>query len=336
MKYLLFALFTTTIASSIATEIISSNHHPITTTNQRYTIYEGCGKSSKTCLGIPENCVPQRSCHAVTTLTLVDEKYIFEMQTGYNYPHFIATALSWDDQMGDDAVMECVRENGTIQMYASWTTVRPYNATRIPPDHLRLLNSSRIDGTIYCKIEHEPVIRVRGRTFDLTNGKHYLLLAAGHGLRNDSISFHNIGKAASNEVIDLRVKEEFPGASRLFIRLHGALMVIAWMGSGSVGILLARHFKETWEQWLVWHKMCSFTTWLLTIAGFIIIFLEVRGWSQVENPHAVLGVITTFICFLQPISALIQQEMTDKETRFFYWFHKISGEMSHIFASEYE
>jgi hypothetical protein len=47
-------------------------------------------------------------------------------------------------------------------------------------------------------------------------------------------------------------------------------------------------------------------TWGLTIAGFVVIWVEIRGWSMVDNPHAILGTITTVICFFQPIAAFFR------------------------------
>lgn len=40
-------------------------------------------------------------------------------------PAYVAVALSTDDKMGDDSVMECVPEAGQIRAYTSWTLPRP-------------------------------------------------------------------------------------------------------------------------------------------------------------------------------------------------------------------
>lgn len=43
----------------------------------------------------------------------------------------MAVALSMDDKMGDDSVMECVPEQGTVKAYTSWTSGMPnYGASR--------------------------------------------------------------------------------------------------------------------------------------------------------------------------------------------------------------
>lgn len=88
-------------------------------------IYEGCGET-KTCFGFPDGCVGTKSCRTVATSTVRGESYEFEIKSspGEN-PSYVAVALSTDDKMGDDSVMECVPEAGNIRAYTSWTLPRP-------------------------------------------------------------------------------------------------------------------------------------------------------------------------------------------------------------------
>lgn len=335
---------------------ISSTRRPITTgspsafvpkvlppqAKQRDSMYEGCG-TTKTCFGFPSGCVDNGNCNAMTAVTVEGEKYSFEMKSGAANIAYIATALSMDDRMGEDAVMECVPENGVIRTYASWTTARPYNAIRYATNYLRLVDSSFIDGVIYCKVERDAVTEVEGHTFDLINQKYHLLLATGDNLREGSIGYHSSNRAAAAEAIRLSQVGTLAGRSVLLLRLHGAFMVVAWIGTASVGILLARYFKQTWvgsqmcgkDQWFAWHRICMVITWMLTIAGFIIIFVEIRGWSSVDNPHAILGVITTVICFFQPIGAAFRPAPNSKNRPFFNWAHWLGGNLAHILASEW-
>ena len=56
--------------------------------------------------------------------------------------------------------------------------------------------------------------------------------------------------------------------------------------------------------------MMMVITWLLTMAGFVLIFAEL-GWKWTaipisENPHPLLGCVTTGLCFIQPIMALFR------------------------------
>ena len=112
-------------------------------------------------------------------------------------------------------------------------------------------------------------------------------------------------------------------SSKIALRLHGAFMIFAWIGSASLGMLVARYFKQTWTStqcckkdiWFVVHRTLMVLTWLLTMAGFLLIFYQ-SGWVWIYrpdesfdkngNPHPILGCVTTVLCFVQPFMALLR------------------------------
>lgn len=54
------------------------------------------------------------------------ERFEFELKSSpSDNAAYVAVALSDDDKMGDDSVMECVPEAGQIRAYTSWTLPRP-------------------------------------------------------------------------------------------------------------------------------------------------------------------------------------------------------------------
>lgn len=55
-----------------------------------------------------------------------------------------------------------------------------------------------------------------------------------------------MGYEASAEPRSLADVSAIQAASKLFLRLHGAFMLAAWIGTASVGMLLARYFRQTW------------------------------------------------------------------------------------------
>lgn len=290
-----------------------------------------------------------KSCRAIAVIHVQGEKYQFEMKTGFSSddkkPAYIALGLSSDRKMGEDSVMECVPENGIVRAYTSYTSISPYSSSRsdISQSIINLLESSYNDGTIYCKVERNPVSTIRGTTFDLINDEYYLLLATGEGLKENSVGYHSIDKLSSGKKQYLSETAEFKGASVLLLRLHGAFMIVAWIGTASLGILFARYFKQTWvgsqmcgkDQWFVWHRVFMVLTWLLTMSAFVIIFVEIGGWSNVDNPHAILGLVTTIVCFLQPIGALFRPGPNDKNRPLFNWGHWFGGNLAHILSSSF-
>lgn len=86
---------------------------------------------------------------------------------------------------GGDSVMECVREDstGSIKAYNSWNVPNDKANKRVGVDGIHLLNSSSVDGSIYCKFTRDPVHRVEGQQFDLNKEQYFLLLAAGSSLK---------------------------------------------------------------------------------------------------------------------------------------------------------
>ena len=69
----------------------------------------------------------------------------------------------------------------------------------------------------------------------------------------------------------------FAAASDLLIRLHGALMLASWIGTASVGMLLARYYRQTWVNSQLFGKDQWFAVrfdFLLFHLNFIVIFLS--------------------------------------------------------------
>lgn len=74
-------------------------------------------------------------------------------------------------------------------------------------------------------------------------------------------------------------------------------------------------------------------TWALTTAGFVLIFVELKAWSM--TPHAYLGVVTTILCFIQPIGAYFRPHPGTPKRPIFNWLHWLGGNCAHILASKF-
>jgi hypothetical protein len=108
-------------------------------------VYEGC-HNVKDCVGLPSaNCIQDKSCSALVTLTLKKEWHftrdgrvlnsgelspdtlnifspVFEFELwAINSPanSFVAVGFSADNLMGDDSVIECSVFNGRVDVYLS-------------------------------------------------------------------------------------------------------------------------------------------------------------------------------------------------------------------------
>lgn len=179
---------------------------------------------------------------------------------------------------------------------------------------------------------------VDGNTFDLVNEKYYLLLASGTTLRTGSVGFHDINYEPSAASLKLTEVSEVTGRSRTWYKIHGCLMVIAWIGTSTVGIIVARYFKKTWvgsqkfgkDLWFVAHQFCMGTTVVLSIIAFTIIFIDVGEY--LTNYHSLLGTVTFAFCLMQPIAGILRPHPSHKYRKYFNIAHFTFGNVTHLMA----
>lgn len=150
-------------------------------------IYQGCD-DTKLCFGVPQNCIPNGNCKAIVAVFVAGDIYTFEIQ-GTDNPQYVAAGLSMDNKMGDDSAVECVRnDNGRITIHTSWTypKAEPYvRRSDSPQDIVQLLESSNIEGKLYCKFRRDTVSVVRGQTFDLANNRYFMMALAGNSMKGE-------------------------------------------------------------------------------------------------------------------------------------------------------
>lgn len=80
---------------------------------------------------MPRGCEASRNCHTVVAFTYVSPNYRLQMITTFGQAYF-AVALSIDQLMGDDSVVECVREDNSVNMYTSFTRTDRSGTNRQP------------------------------------------------------------------------------------------------------------------------------------------------------------------------------------------------------------
>lgn len=88
-----------------------------------------------------------------------------------------------------------------------------------------------------------------------------------HLFPENGAGYHDLGRNPSAQAINLAVVQELTSSSNILIRVHGAFMIAAWIGTTSLGILIARYFKQTW----VGSQICGKDIWF---AVSFIIFLQ--------------------------------------------------------------
>lgn len=86
----------------------------------------------------------------------------------------------------------------------------------------------------------------------------------------NGVGFHDLVFTASGEKRFLSDVRSLKTADKLLVRLHGAFMIAAWIGTASIGIVLARYFKQTWVE----SSLCAKDLWFAVSNLLFILVLD--------------------------------------------------------------
>ena len=267
--------------------------------------------------------------------------YVFEMKGLSN--GYISLGLSRDARMGEDLTTSClIQGNGQVDIVSGYN--KGYSGNKNIPrkdkkDGIeeRMKNSVR-DGWISCSWKRRREVTVEGQDWNLGREKFHIMLAQGTVTEGRLVKHR--AKVISGDSRGLGEPGLVQAKSKLFIILHGSFMIGAWVCAASLGIMIARYYKQTWtstrccnlDQWFVWHRTLMMLVWCLTIAAFVLILLEIKGVSKTlnTNPHALIGFITVGLCFLQPFLALVRPAPSARYRGIFNWVHWLIGNCAQI------
>lgn len=321
----------------------------LTLTDPLDEIYNGCdendsnGADKKGCIGYPESCTTSKKCIAVAT---------WHYKNGYHFnmkgksSGYLALGLSLDDSMGDDLTTNCIynERNGQVDIQTGYNVGKSKNDPILGPSNvtgiLRGGQKRYEDGWISCSWTRTDMVTIKGKVWNLDSDKYHILLATG-AMTDGKVGYHFSTKTLAGEAKGLGEVGIVANKSRLLILLHGSFMIAAWVCSASLGIMIARYYKQTWtnsrccglDQWFILHRSLMILTWALTIAGFALIFWHKGAWTDIPytvNPHAILGCVTTGLCFMQPLLALLRCSPNHRKRGWFNWIHWFIGNAAQI------
>uniref|UniRef100_A0A4W5KRX3 Zgc:163022 n=1 Tax=Hucho hucho TaxID=62062 RepID=A0A4W5KRX3_9TELE len=273
----------------------NSKSIPITSTTSFLSNFStGCG-STKVCFSHPLNCDPVVSpdCYFMSALTSPGDTAVQLEMTGPS-DGYIAIGFSDDQRMGNYDIYICGRgSGGLIQLQHAFSTGRK------TPEILPLGNVSDVESSVNNSIISCSFTTMNPISTQRSGGSsslYYLMIVHGP---SDNVDI------SSPQVV---TSEKEPP----IIKAHGSLMLIAWMTTGSLGMIIARYLKGVAkgkhyfgkDVWFLAHVSLMSLTVAATIIAFILAFSEVGGWSG--GAHPVLGCIVRILAFFQPIAAMFR------------------------------
>lgn len=72
-----------------------------------------------------------------------------------------------------------------------------------------------------------------------------------------NVGYHDLAFTSTAEASALSEIKSLKTSSKLLLRLHGSFMIVAWIGAASIGIVIARYYRQTW----VGGSCCSKDVW---------------------------------------------------------------------------
>ncbi|GCB74185.1 hypothetical protein scyTo_0003272 [Scyliorhinus torazame] len=287
---------------------------------------DGCG-STKFCFSNPAQCDPARdeNCFFMSSTPLDNRGLQFEMSgraTGY-----ISIGFSDDRLMGNDDIYICGMDtSGNIQVQRAYSTGRVLPRT-VPLGEVNNIQVSDVNGIIQCSFNTRNNISTAQRA---ANEMYYLFFAYGSSA-NGQINQHIEIPFISVEKVNVGIIQLASGNRRksTLIKTHAALLLIAWMTTGSIGMIFAKFFKNIGGSkkilgkniWFQLHLLLMVLTVAATVIGFVLAFVHVRGWSHNKGSHPVLGCIVMGLALIQPTVAICRPSPDNKRRFIFNWFH---------------
>ncbi|XP_074478137.1 putative ferric-chelate reductase 1 isoform X1 [Sebastes fasciatus] len=288
-----------------------------------------CGVT-KLCFSQPSNCDPTANadCYFMSAMMLspTDAAIRYEM-TGPS-DGYISFGFSDDQMMGNDDIYICgVGSDGLARLQHALSTGRTAPQA-VPLGNVSDIRASVQDGGISCSFISMNIISPQ-RTSGI-NKTYHIMFAHGPST-NGRILFHT-GTFISTDKVDI----SRPGLIRKagwphIIKAHGALMLIAWMTTGSLGMMVARYLKGVTKRqnrggkdvWFQVHVAVMSVTVAATVIAFILSFSYVQAWSG--GAHPVLGCLVMILSFLQLILALLRCGPQHPRRFLFNWSHALNG-----------
>ncbi|XP_076462763.1 putative ferric-chelate reductase 1 isoform X2 [Babylonia areolata] len=258
---------------------------------------------------------------------------------------YFAFGLSNDQEMGDDSVNYCI--NAANGVYSSYNDGKSNVQLTNSQDGVSSITVSFDSGVLTCSFTRTTAGGANGRLFALD--KPYTILwaegpgsAAGAGRHEQIPISSSMAVSLQDFTADITGGVDFP-----LVKAHGSMMIAAWICFASIGIVLARYFKDVWKNqtWLdqkIWfqvHRTCMVLCLLATVAAFIIIFVEAEGYSDIDDQaegikkaHPILGIIVTVLTITNPIMALFRPHPGTKNRPIFNWLHWAVGTVGYTLA----
>ncbi|XP_028666972.2 putative ferric-chelate reductase 1 [Erpetoichthys calabaricus] len=325
---------TSTTSTTTTTSTTSTTTQQGSFTKNSFNISSsGCGVT-KTCFSSPASCDPSTSssCNFMSSAATQDgiQFEIYGQTNGY-----VAVGFSDDQKMGSDDIYSCALNNGAVNVQHVYSIGQSLSSP-LSSVNVSTIAASYSGGVMKCSFITKNAISTQQRSSTNT----YFIFLANGPTSNGNMQFHPSIPIISPSKIDLLGFQVASGSviQDPLIKAHGALMLIAWMTTGSIGMIIARYFKHVGKGkkiggkdiWFQVHIFLMIMTISSTIIAFILAFVSAQSWSG--GAHPVLGCIVMGLALIQPFGAIFRCAPTDERRPIFNYLHAVNAVIMKVLA----
>ncbi|XP_061177108.1 putative ferric-chelate reductase 1 [Saccostrea echinata] len=310
--------------------------------------------SPDTACGVSKGCFKSYECasgdctYLVTWYRSGDQMKFEYTSTITASSKYLCLGFSDDDEMGEDSTMACKYVSGSVSVEGGFNVDETYTVLSNPLEKISNVVTSATGSIFKCSFDRQ-INSTNPKIFDL-NTKWYLLIAEGfirdgmmqeHYFEHTPHSEHTVDMFGFEVITGKRLKEPI-------VKIHGFIMVLAWMVFSSIGLIIARYFKSEWSErvilgqkvWFQVHRACMVLVLLLTVISFFIIILSAGKYrdnleasdKDYLNSHPILGIVILILTCINPIMSFFRCSPDDDRRKYFNWAHFIVGVSAHILA----
>ncbi|XP_052242233.1 putative ferric-chelate reductase 1 isoform X2 [Dreissena polymorpha] len=264
---------------------------------------------------------------------------------------YVALGFSDDLRMGDDSVVACVPGDPTNPVQSWYTQDTDLESLSPLNTGLSAAIVTHANGVLACNFTRQ--IKDANAHFFNLNNEYLIMVVVGqmktkHGVTQ--LDKHYMIPHTSDVKVDFTstsIYKQYKLSSPL-VKLHGSMMTLAWLVCCSIGIVIARYQKDllpdkklfSTKYWFQLHRGSMICVMIFGTVGFISIFVELKGYSQLTPPpskgataaHPVLGIIVTAIMFINPTMSMFRPDPDHKFRFVFNWAHLGVGVTGHVLA----
>uniref|UniRef100_K7G745 Putative ferric-chelate reductase 1 n=1 Tax=Pelodiscus sinensis TaxID=13735 RepID=K7G745_PELSI len=298
---------------------------------------EGCG-TQKFCFSSPPGCnLNDPNCYFMSSEAQGGDAFKFEM-SGLS-DGYVAIGFSDDTEMGNDDIYICGKNaTGQIEVQHAFSTGQTA-PNILPLGDVQITMTSFNSGKISCSFITRNAISTQLKA---ASSLYFIFLAHGPSTAGQ-IYIHSRTPFITPRKVNISSYEAVGAtdSSHSIIKAHeGALMLIAWMTTGSLGMIFAKYLKNVINTtllgkdiWFQIHLFLMVITVAETIAAFVLAFVEEMGWNSWDtSDHGIIGCIVMILSFFQPVIACFRPSPYTNRRFIFNWFHALNALVIKVLA----